>query len=632
MSNNNEQVERKSHIKRLFLEALDEPIDARDAFLGRCCGDDAGLRENVVALLDAYENAGEFLAVPTGGFVRDQGDTTTALAVSANDLIGSTIDRYTILELIGEGGFGVVYRARQDQPVRREVALKIIKPGMDSAQVIARFEAERQALAMLDHPNIARILDAGTTDGGRPFFVMDLVKGIPITSYCDQAQLSTPDRIELFTHVCRAVHHAHERGIIHRDLKPRNILVTLRDGRPVPKVIDFGIAKAVEGKLTDVTMLTAFHQFVGTPAYMSPEQTQISETEADRRSDVYSLGAVLYELLTGTPPLDGKVLQHAAIGEIQRIIREVDPPKPSTRLTSMGADLDGVAALRGVEPGGLQKLLRGDLDCITMKSMEKEAARRYACAAELADDLERHLDERPVSAGPPGLAYRSRRFVRRHRIGVAFSLMLVILIGAGLVITATAYVKVHRERAAALSAERLAREQSDRSAAVSEFLSQMLSATDSQAQQEKMITTEEVLGAAARKVAHDKSMDDATRARLQLTIGKSYAELGARGDAIRELSAAYKNLNGTVGQEHGDTITVMELLALQLAEDNQLGRAVEFRERIWNALAARDDVERARRIDAIDRLIETVDLAGDTEGADAWRREKKLLGEDATTD
>ncbi len=330
------------------------------------------------------------------------------------------IGHYKILQKLGEGGCGEVYMAEQTEPVRRRVALKVIKLGMDTRQVIARFEAERQALAMMDHPIIARVLDAGTTSSGRPFFAMELVKGVRITEYCDQQHLSTPERLGLFVQVCQAIQHAHQKGIIHRDIKPSNILVTLHDGVPVPKVIDFGIAKATEQPLTDKTVFTAVGQFMGTPAYMSPEQAELSGLDVDTRSDIYSLGVLLYELLTGRTPFDAKELSHAGLDEMRRKIREDEPMRPSTRLSTMAdADLTAVAKQRQSDPGKLPRFIRGDLDWIVMKCLEKDRRRRYETANGLVRDIQRHLNSEPVSAFPPGATYRFQKMVRRNKLAVA---------------------------------------------------------------------------------------------------------------------------------------------------------------------------------------------------------------------
>jgi serine/threonine protein kinase/WD40 repeat protein len=348
---------------------------------------------------------------------------------------GDRIGRYKLLQQIGEGGCGVVYMAEQSEPVRRRVALKVIKLGMDTKQVIARFEAERQALAMMDHPNIAKVFDAGATDAGRPYFVMELVRGVKITDYCDQQKLSTPQRLELFVQVCQAVQHAHQKGIIHRDLKPSNILVTELDGKAVPKVIDFGIAKATTAALlTDKTLFTAFDQFIGTPAYMSPEQAGLGGLDIDTRSDIYSLGVLLYELLTGKQPFDSAALRRSAIDEILRIIREHEPPRPSACLTTLTEqELTLAAKRRQTEPGKFPHLLRGDLDWIVMKALEKDRARRYETANGLVKDIERHLSNEPVSARPPGNLYRFQKMVRRHKLAFAAgsAVLAALIVGLG---------------------------------------------------------------------------------------------------------------------------------------------------------------------------------------------------------
>jgi len=420
-------------IKEIFLSARELNGEERERCLDRLCGDDVALRAEVIDLLEAHEADDSFLdsrALDAAGSAGIRHiDSSTGPAIEGP---GDRIGPYKLLQVIGEGGFGIVYMAEQDAPIRRRVALKLIKPGMDSKQVIARFEAERQALAMMDHPNIARVFDAGTTPHGRPFFVMELVKGIPLTDYCDENRLDTRDRLALFNDVCSAVHHAHQSGIIHRDIKPSNVMVTLHDGRPVPKVIDFGVAKAIRHRLTESTLFTEYRQFIGTPAYMSPEQAAYEGLDVDPRSDVYSLGVLLYELLTGTTPHDSASLKRAAYGEVLRILKEEEPPKPSTRVHTMGGDSVTHAMLRGADPDGLEKLLRGDLDCIIMKALEKDRRRRYESASELADDVQRYFDSRPIHARPPSSIYKARKFVRRHRGPLGAAAVVTLAVSASL--------------------------------------------------------------------------------------------------------------------------------------------------------------------------------------------------------
>jgi WD40 repeat protein len=417
---------RKQRIEAIFGAAVELTTpEQREIYLARACGDDQALRWEIEQLIQAYDKAGNFLTVSAeqreAASQREAAGATVALP--ATEKPGDRIGRYKLLQQIGEGGCGVVYVAEQEEPVRRRVALKVIKLGMDTKSVIARFEAERQALALMDHPNIARVFDAGATETGRPFFVMELVRGVRITDYCDESNLLTRERLDLFITVCHAIQHAHQKGIIHRDIKPSNILVTVNDGVPVPKVIDFGIAKATtQQRLTDKTLYTAFEQFIGTPAYMSPEQTAMTSLDIDTRSDIYALGVLLYELLTGKTPFDAQTLLAAGLDEMRRIIREQEPVRPSTRLSTMlEGELTTTAEHRHSEPPKLIHLLQGDLDWIVMKCLEKDRARRYETANELAQDIERHLKHEPVAARPPSAAYRVQKFVRRNKLMVAAS-------------------------------------------------------------------------------------------------------------------------------------------------------------------------------------------------------------------
>jgi serine/threonine protein kinase/Flp pilus assembly protein TadD len=432
----------------IFHAALYLPETQRAAFLAQACGGDTELLGRVSDLLKAHQEAGDFLEQPA-----ELPKKTIVLSLPT-EKAGDKIGRYKLLQQIGEGGCGVVYMAEQEEPVRRRVALKVIKLGMDTKSVIARFEAERQALALMDHPNIAKVLDAGSTENGRPFFVMEMVRGIKITDYCDQNKLSTDERLQLFIQVCHAIQHAHQKGIIHRDIKPSNILVTLHDGVPMPKVIDFGIAKATQGRLTDQTLFTAFEQFIGTPAYMSPEQAEMSGLDIDTRCDIYALGVLLYELLTGRTPFDARELINSGIDQMRHTIREKEPQRPSTVLSTMlYAELNDAVSHRRTDAPKLVHLIRGDLDWIVMKSLEKDRTRRYETASSLAMDVQRHRDNEPVLASPPSSLYRFQKLVRRNKtVFAAISGVIIILI-IGLGVSLYMFSQERRALRRALAAE-----------------------------------------------------------------------------------------------------------------------------------------------------------------------------------
>jgi len=421
----------------IYHEAVARPAAERLAYLRETCKDDQALLARVQILLESRKEAGNFLESPIL-------DTNVTLDNSdALEEPGTVIGRYKLLERIGEGGMAVVYMAEQTEPIRRKVALKIIKLGMDTKSVIARFDAERQALAMMDHPNIAKVLDAGATETGRPYFVMELVTGVSITEYCDKNNLSTKERLALFIQVCNAVQHAHQKGIIHRDIKPTNVMVAHHDGKPVPKVIDFGIAKATNQRLTEKTLFTRYAHIIGTPAYMSPEQAELSDLGIDGRSDIYSLGVLLYELLTGTTPFSEEELRKAGYLEMQRIIREEEPAKPSTKLSTLGETLTDIAKHRGCTPDLLTRAVRGDLDWIVMKALEKDRTRRYGGAVHFALDIERHLKHRPVLAHAPYATYRLRKFAQRNRAPIAVAMIVVVFVA---VLTAIFISLSHSQR------------------------------------------------------------------------------------------------------------------------------------------------------------------------------------------
>jgi tetratricopeptide (TPR) repeat protein/sugar lactone lactonase YvrE len=543
----------------LFTQALALPAAERAAFLREACGADAELLRRVETLLRVHEAGGDFLEVAPRAAGAWRADQSTREEAS-----GERIGRYRLLEKIGEGGCGTVWMAEQEEPVKRQVALKVIKLGMDTQEVIARFEAERQALALMDHPNIARVLDAGATEAGRPFFVMELVRGTKITEFCDQNRLGTAARLELFMRVCQAVEHAHQKGIIHRDLKPSNILVTLQDGRPVPKVIDFGIAKATQGRLADQTVFTACEQFIGTPAYMSPEQAEWSSLDVDTRSDIYSLGVLLYELLTGCPPFDPQELVRAGVNEMRRRIREVEPPKPSTRLRMLAAGaLTTTAARRATESLRLIHGIRGDLDWIVMRCLEKNRARRYETASNLAGDIQRHLGHEPVVARPPGRFYRFGKFIRRNRLafGAATVAAAALVIGLGGVTWAFLHEKAAHARAVA--AEQTAREEGAKSEQVVRFFRTMLESVEpavAAGRDPKLMR--DILDKTAQRIGRDLPNPPAVEAELRTTLGEVYHAIGEYEKAETMFREALKLQRQGLGGDHPDIARSLHQLAV----------------------------------------------------------------------
>ncbi len=522
------------------------------------------------------------------------------------------------MEQIGEGGFGLVFVAEQQEPVKRKVALKVIKPGMDTRLVIARFEAERQALALMDHPNIAKVLDAGATESGRPYFVMELVRGIPITDYCDKNQLAPKERLELFVTVCQAIQHAHQKGIIHRDIKPSNVLVTSHDGKPVAKVIDFGVAKAIHQQLTDRSIYTNFAQMIGTPLYMSPEQAEMSGMDIDTRSDIYSLGVLLYELLTGTTPLDRKRLAKAAYDEIRRLICEEEPPKPSTRL-STSESIASVAAQRHTEPVKLSKVMRGDLDWITMKCLEKDRTRRYETANGVARDIQRYLCDEPVEASPPSATYRLRKlFVRNKGKVVAASLILLVLL-AGIAVSTWQAIRATRaeqlaltaaeeerkakqeaeaEKAnalAAAAAEKVANEQAKKNLAFArkgnELLGSVFAGLDPKKIAESGRPLQDVLRENLKKAVKELDGsaigDPLEVATMQNTLGLSLLGLGEAKLAIEVFEKAWDTRKAELGPDHLDTLNSMGNLAEGYRDSGNLDKALPLHEETFKLLKAK---------------------------------------------
>ena len=542
----------------LFAAALEQPSSERAAFLnGACLGDDA-LRRHIEALLAAHDATLNPLATQAEAA---RPTIKLDLADAPDEAVGQTLGRYKLLERVGEGGCGVVYVAEQTEPVRRRVALKVIKLGMDTKQVVARFEAERQALAMMDHPNIAKVLDAGTTDLGRPFFVMELVRGIKITDYCDQANLNTQSRLELFIKVCQAIQHAHQKGIIHRDIKPSNILVTLHDGVPVPKVIDFGIAKATEGRLTDNTVYTQLHQFIGTPAYMSPEQAEMSGLDIDTRSDIYSLGVLLYELLAGSTPFDPKDLMASGIDAMRKTIREKEPQRPSTRFATLGADqLTTTAKRRSADTSKLLHQLKGDLDWIVMKCLEKDRQRRYETANGLAADITRHLTNEPVIARPPSAAYKFQKTYRRNKGVFAAGAAVAVALVFGLGLSLWQAVRASREARRAQQAETEAQRRLTEAEAISKFMTEVFQSPDP-ARDGRTITVAETLDTAAKKLETDLANQPDRQAHLRTTMADTYFNMGLYQEAapLYEKSLAYQR--SILGPEHTNTIDLIASLA-----------------------------------------------------------------------
>ena len=628
-------------VRRLFLQIAELPAADRGPALDRACHGNARLRTEVEALLRADAEAGQFMAAPTMDLVARKAPDGS----SSSEQAGSSIGRYKLLEQIGEGGMGTIWMAEQREPVKRRVALKIIKLGMDTKQVIARFEAERQALAMMDHPNIAKVFDAGTTGVGRPYFVMEYIKGIPILEYCDKEKVDTKSRLELFTKVCHAIQHAHQKGIIHRDIKPSNVLVTLHDGVPVPKVIDFGIAKATNSELTTKTLFTEHRQMVGTPAYMSPEQAEMSGLDIDTRSDIYSLGVLLYELLTGTTPFDIKALLASGFGEMMRAIREDEPHKPSTRISSLGDTGTQTALQRRVDQKQLSSLLRGDIDWIIMKCLEKDRSRRYETANGLAADILRHLQDEPVTAGAPGAAYRLRKFVRRNRaqvfaVGAVVAALLLGVVGFA---WQAAVAGEQRDRAnAGWNAEatqrrqaEFARTEADQQAAIAEavakFQTDMLAAVDpdllpldpvTAAPLKDALTVVQVMRAA------QQALDEGSLAgqllveeRVRTTIGQTLRKLGRFADAEPNLVRSLAILRAARPPGHNDVVEALaELGLLRLEQGAPAEAETLFRE----ALASRSAAFPAGSLETAgcqQNLADALQRQGKSAEAEALQRE-----------
>ncbi|MBY0460309.1 MAG: serine/threonine-protein kinase, partial [Gemmataceae bacterium] len=650
----------------LFHAARALPPGNRPAFLDRACASDPDLRAGVERLLaaDAELNAGSTVSY-------------APQPPTAPDVLGSNADpdgliggRYKLLEKLGEGGMGSVWMAQQTEPVKRRVAVKFIRAGVDSRTVLARFEAERQALALMDHPNIARVFDGGATPDGRPFFAMELVKGVPITDFCDAHKLTPAARLGLFAQVCAAVQHAHQKGIIHRDIKPSNVLVALYDDTPVPKVIDFGVAKAAGQPLTDKTLATGFGAVVGTPEYMSPEQAGFNNLDIDTRSDVYALGALLYELLAGSPPHPRQQLARAGLLEMLRVVREVEPPRPSQRL-STAETRASLAAVRGGDPGRLSALLKGELDWVVMKALEKDRTRRYETAAGLAQDVQRFLSGEPVQAVPPTAGYRLRKFVRRNRPQVLAAGLVLLALVAGVVGTTLGLIEARRQEGFArdeATKKEQARAEEARQRGIAEEnerAARRAAAAESKAQQEaneKRLAAERnlayarksnvVLGIvfeglnprvgylygadlrnalrnnlkAAVKELDAAAIDDPLEvAALQHILGTSLQGLGDFDPAVAVLTRAKDARLAHLGPDHPDALRSMNQLALAYRDAGQFASALPLHEEVVTRSTNRRGRDHPDTLAALDGLATTLTLAGQPERAVALLDEALAL-------
>ena len=640
-------------IQAIFTRAVAcETPQQREEYLTGACGGNSVVRQRVDELLQAHFDVGDFLRC-------DAGEPGATLDQAIIEQPGMLIGPYKLLQQIGEGGMGVVYMAEQKKPVKRRVALKIIKPGMDTRQVIARFEAERQALAMMDHPNIAKVLDAGATASGRPYFVMELVNGLPVTRYCDQQHLTPKERLELFIPICQAIQHAHQKGIIHRDLKPSNLLVALYDGQPVPKIIDFGVAKATHQSLTEKTMFTELGQIVGTLEYMSPEQAERNQLDIDTRSDIYSLGVVLYELLTGEIPFDRKRLRSAAFDELLRIIREEEPSKPSTKVSS-SQSLPSIAANRRIEPARLGNMIRGELDWIVMKALEKDRDRRYETANGLGKDIQRYLADEPVAASPPGRAYRFAKLVKRNQL--AFTTAATVLVALVVGIAGTTWgllaashanrdlaaantrldealtdaeqqrLRAEQNEATAINETKRAERQLQRATEVARLLSEMFhGVTPEKARGADITLLKGILDDAAGRLGRGEVDDEIVAAELHRVVGEAYSRITRFPEAERHLKQAITIYEQVLGANEYPTRWAQWTLGLHYNNSRQPEKAASIFETNLQWAKATLGVEHPDTLKIMTNLARSYTAQGQYEKAiklleETLKLKKRILG------